>query len=316
MLATTIALAGCGGASVAPPAPTAATGNVTPLRPLAARDAHARRGIYVSEVFGSSILGYSTDNRDNEPPFCSEGGISYASAVAVDANGNLMVPNAGRSVVVFKGPKMCGPELGSISDPYGIPGDLASNDAVNAPIAVATGSSGVGSIAICTLAAGCTKSLTNPNMGEVAGVAMAPNGDCWASAAFSNGTATLTYFRHCSGAGKAATGFKNAYSGGLDIDIHGNLVSIDAFAPALWIYRGCNPHCTVVGGPFALHGYAVYGHLNEGSTEFAAADYACGCIDVYDGSIKKGLIYKYSFSNGLSASDDVEGVAYNPRSKE
>ncbi len=318
VLAVAIALAGCGGASIAPVGP--ATGGLSAARSRlhGTEVSHRfRQGIYVSVFFDSEIFGYPINNRRDRPPECSVGGVSYLGDIAVDGNGNLIVPDGGsRTVIIFKGPKMCGPKLGSFSDPYGGPGDAAGNDAASGPIAVATAdTSGAGSIAVCTLSGGCTKNLTNPNMGGVAGVAMAKNGDCWGSATSSTGTATLTYFKRCAGAGQAATGFKNTYYGGLDIDIHGNLVSIDAFAPALWIYRGCDPACTVVGGPFPLHGDAVFGHLNEKSTEFAAADYACGCIDVY-GRNTNGVVYKYSFTNGLGVSENVEGVAYNPRSKE
>lgn len=319
ILAAAIALAGCGGSSVAPAGPVSGGLSAAPNQLPATEVTHRLvRGIYVSEFFGSAIFGYPYNNRSDNPPSCTEPGVSYVSTIAVDGKGNLIVPDGGsRTVTVFKGPKMCGRKLGSFSLPYGAPGDAASNDATSGPIAVTTtNKSGAGSIAICTLSGGCTKYLTNPNMGAIAGVAMAPNGDCWASSTTSTGTAALTYFRRCAGAGRAATGIKNTYYGGLDIDIHGNLVSIDAFAPALWIYSGCKPSCAVVGGPFALRGLSVFGHLNEKSTEFAAADFACGCVDVYGGSITKGLVYKYSFSNGLTASNDVQGIAYNPRSKE
>jgi hypothetical protein len=172
--------------------------------------------------------------------------------------------------------------------------------------------SGDGSISVCTIS-GCTSNLTNSNMYEVAGVAMAKNGDCWASATDSGGAATLTYFAGCAGAGVTATGFTNTYFGGLDIDKAGNLVSIDAFTPAVRVYKGCNPACTLVGGPFSLFGDAIFGHLNKKSTAFATGDFANGEIDVYNYS-PTSVTYRYSFNNGLSG--QVEGAAYNPRSKE
>jgi hypothetical protein len=316
IIAMAVALAGCAGASVAPVAPAANALGAARLLPAIKVPRRLRRGIYVSTFFNGVVYGYPIDNERNRPPECTVGGVSYPVDIAVDGKGNLIVPDSGsRTVTVFSGPRMCGPELGSFNDPFGEPADVAGNDAADGPIAVATSDTGgYGSVAVCTISGRC-KNLTNPNMGEVAGVAMARNGDCWASASSSTGAATLTYFRRCAGAGQAATGFKNTYYGGLDVDIHGNLLSIDAFAPALWIYRGCDPACTVVGGPLRLHGAAVFGHLNARSTEFAAADYACGCVDVYAGNTGK-LTYKYSFSNGLGASNDVEGVAYSPRSKE
>jgi hypothetical protein len=311
-----IVLAGCSGTGISPDASMASGVSA------AAQVTHSagvpdlfRKGIYVAG--GTAISGYAINKQRVRGPKCTVKGLSYATAVAVDGAGNLMVPDGGsRTVTIFKGPAMCGPELGSFDDSYGQPSDAASSDAVTGSIAVANifDSSGAGSISLCTFSGGCTKNLTNANMYEVAGVAMAKNGDCWASATNSVGTATLTYFSRCAGPGQAATGWRNAYYGGLTIDSHGYLVALDAFAPQLWIYKGCKPSCTLVAGPFTLHGDSVYGSLNEKSTQLAAADYADGQVDVYAYSLT-GLKYEYSFGAG-SSSQEVWGVAFNPRSKE
>ena len=77
------------------------------------------------------------------------------------------------------------------------------------------------------------------------------------------------------------------------------------------VYKGCDPKCTLLGGPFALSGNTIFGHLNERSTEFVGADYQYGEIDVYKYAPTR-LTYLYSFNNGLDAGDDVEGAAFNP----
>ncbi len=217
----------------------------------------ATKGLYVSEFYGSAILGYPPNNRRNKPPSCTVPGVSYVNDVAVDGNGNLIDPDGGsRTVKVFKGPGMCGKELGSIGDPYGQPSDATSADAATGTIVVGNQYDGPsttiapGSITLCTLKAGCTKNLTTREIMAVAGVAQARNGDCWASATNSGGTATLIYFKGCSGAGRAASHFKNKSYGGLDIDSHGNLVAISSFSEELYVYAGCNPSCRLVGGPF------------------------------------------------------------------
>lgn len=317
ILAAAIFIDGCGGAGISPNTPMASGLS------SAAQPAHSttvpdlfRKGLYVSD--GTAIYGYAVKKQNVRGPKCTIKGTSYFSAVAVDGAGNLLVPEGtSKAVTIFKGPKMCGPELGSFSDSYGQPSDASSSNAATEVIAVANifDVSGPGSISVCRLSGGCTTNLTNPNMYEVAGVALARNGDCWASAANSVGTATLTFFKGCAGAGQAATGYKNTYYGGLDIDIHGNLVAADAFTPAIWVYKGCNPKCSVVGGPLALHGDSVFCHLNQNSTLFAAADYQNGGVDIYAYSPTK-IKYEFSFNNGLSVSDDVFGVAFNPRSKE
>lgn len=275
-------------------------------------------GIYASEFYNSFIWGFPHKNTSNGPATCSVSGVSYANSIAVDGKGNLIDPDGGsRSIMVFQGPGMCGSLAGTISDPYGQPSDASSADALNGNIAVGNifDNSGNGSISVCTLSGGCTANLTNANMYEVAGVAMDKHGNCWASAINSGGTATLTYFKGCSGSGQAATGFVNTYYGGLDIDKKGNLVSISAFDLNLYVYKGCNPSCSLVGGPFPMAGEAVFGHLNKKANGFVAGDFQNGQIDVYKYS-PSALTYQYSFNNGLSASLIVEGAAYNPRSRE
>jgi hypothetical protein len=275
-----------------------------------------RRGIYAGESFGTTILGYRANNSGNRSPICTLRS-GYASAIAADGDGNLIDPDGGSdSIVIFKGPKMCGRKLGSIDDPYGRPTDASSVHAATGTIAVANVFNGSGaSIAVCTLSGGCTKNLRVGSMVEVAGVALAANGDCWASATNSSGVARLAYFKGCSGSGKTATGFQNSYYGGLDIDGQGHLLAISSFDAKLYVYKGCNPACSLFGGPYSLQGEAAFGHLNKRSTEFAAADFASGSIDVY-GYAQKSLTYRYSFNNGLNSSLGVQAVTYNFRAEE
>ncbi|MGC1381580.1 MAG: hypothetical protein WA814_11235 [Candidatus Baltobacteraceae bacterium] len=275
-------------------------------------------GIYGSQFYAAFIGGWQHRNQGNNGPTCTLG-ASYPNSVAVDGKGNLIDPDGGtRDVIVYQGPGMCGSEIGSISDGYGQPSDAASMDAANGTIVVGNifGTSGAGGISLCSISAGCTAYLTNPAMYEVAGVAQANNGDCWASAIDSSGFPTLTYFQGCSGGGQVATGFDNVFYGGLDIDKAGNLVSIDLIGSgtgSVWVYSGCNPSCSLVGGPFPLEGESVFGHLSKQSMTLATGDFEFGQVDVYNYS-PTSLSYSYSFNNGFSPSDDVEGAAFNPRS--
>jgi hypothetical protein len=279
-------------------------------------------GLYVSQFSSTNILAYKSNNKKNGPPTCSVPGVLYLNGVAVDGKGNLIDPDGGsRSIIIFKGPGMCGAKAASTSDSFGQPIDAASNDALNGKIVVANmfdNNSKAGSVSVCTMKSGCHTNLTNSGIYEMVGVAMDKNGNCWASAYNMQFFPTLTYFAKCKGAGVATTGYLNTSPGGLDIDDAGNLVTIDTSANnsgALIIYSGCRPACKVVGGPFALHGEAFWGHLNQTSTAFATANYVAGEIDVYKYSTA-ALTYLYSFSNGLNASYSVKGAAYNPRSNE
>ena len=276
-------------------------------------------GIYASEVYGSDIWGFRANNNHNGKAICAVKNVSGPNGIAVDGKGNLIDPDGGtKTIIIFKGPKMCGAQLGSVSDPFGQPSDAASANAATGTIVVANifdNNKKAGSVLRCTLAHGCKTHLKNPNMYEVAGVALAKNGDCWASATSKSGHATLTYFKGCTGSGKKASGYANAYYGGLDIDVHGNLVALSYSDKKLYVYKGCNPACTLVGGPYTLYGEATFGHLNGSSTKFVAGDYQYGQIDVYNYS-PTSLKLAYHFNKGLSPSALVEGAAFDPRSKE
>ncbi len=285
--------------------------------------AHSNYGLYVAEFYSNDIYAYMTPNTSNNPPMCMVSPASYPNDVASDIGGDLIDPDGGtHSIIIYAGPKLCGSEVGAINDPYGTPSDASANNAKHGNIAVANiydgigfGNNGPGSISVCTLSGGCTSNLTNPNMYEVAGVVMANNGDCWADSEDSSGIAWLTYFAGCTGAGATATGFVNGTLGGLDIDKDGHLLALDGYNNSLYVYSGCNPGCTLVNGPQALEGGALFGHLDRSSMDFATADYQYGQVDVYSYKASTGKIkYAYSFNNGLNASDVVEGAAFNPRS--
>jgi hypothetical protein len=282
-------------------------------------NAKSAGGIYASEVYATDIWGFRQKNNHNRKAMCVVAHVQGANGIAVDGSGNLIDPDGGTdTVIVFRGPKMCGQKIGAVADPYGQPSDASSADAVKGTIVIANISDTnktPGSVSRCTLAHGCTVNLRNRDMDEVAGVALAKNGDCWASASDANGAATLTYFKGCTGSGKKASGYRNGYYGGLDIDRSGNLVSLSYYDAQLYVYKGCNPKCKLVGGPFPLKGQATFGHLNAASTKLVTGDFQYGQVDVYDYSPRK-IRFAYSFNQGFSPSEVVEGAAFNPRSRE
>jgi hypothetical protein len=141
------------------------------------------------------------------------------------------------------------------------------------------------------------------------------HGDCWASGETTSYTSSLIYFAGCTGSGVAATGFAQTLAfGALDIDKNGNLVVISV-PTSLYVYKGCKPKCKLLGGPFTLEGSSTFGHLNEDSTSFAVGDYQYSQVDIYSYR-PTSVTYRYSFNNGLTPSQLVEGAAYDPRSKE
>jgi len=168
-------------------------------------------GIYAATYTGV-VYGYPFNDRSNGPPVCSVGPFNknFSTGIAVDRKGDLLVADGGaNTITIFKGPGLCGPKLGSIADPFGTAfTDVASRDGVTivAGYYKQLARSHVPGVAVCTLSGGCTRHLSlGLGPGSVFGVAVAPNGDCWASASSKLGP-VLVYFAHCRGNGVVATG--------------------------------------------------------------------------------------------------------------
>jgi hypothetical protein len=310
-------LAGCGG-NVSPQyaAPNAA---MQP-RDLTASGVGVDKGLYATQWNGGAVYGYSIDNRSNKPPICTVHRVR-ATDVAVDGKGNVLVPIGGAgsgTVLILKGPGMCGPVVGSVTDPYGGPTDVAAGaDATTGSFIIGnwtgTDGDGPGSVSVCTLGRGCTTNLLAV-VQYVGGVALAPNGACWDSGQDVLYHADLIYHRGCAKSSRRAKHFLNRYDGGLDIDNQGHLVSISSGDAKLYVYSGCDPTCSLVGGPFKLRGQPFYGHLNESSTRLAVGNSASNEIDVYSYGPTK-VRFLYSFNRGLGGGH-ASGATYNPRSKE
>lgn len=286
-------------------------------------------GIYVSSYYVTSVYAFKSDYKQggNGPACTLFTGQEDIRDIVADPKGDLIVPEgASGSVVVYSGPNLCGPALGVISDPYGQPDDAASLNAATGTIVVAdfqTASKKVGNLAICTLKNGCTEMLTGPNIaGYGGGVALAKNGDCWLVSAGPGSTgARMTYWPGCTGSGEAVTGFRNTSFGSLSIDKQGDLVALDydgGKAGQLWVYSGCNPACTLVGGPFALNGDPLFGALNARGDSFGTMETAWpngGTVDIYKYS-PTAVTYDYSFNSSYETVTYPEGFAYSPALKQ
>jgi hypothetical protein len=327
-----VILSGCAGGS-----PSAAgaipysrefEGNgAAPFHRTPAPDA-AKSGIYVSALNDVLVFGFKSNYRRGRGPMCTiYTGRIYPRGIAADAHGNLIVTRTfDDSVAVYRGPGVCGRKLGEFRDPYGPPMTVASLNAATGTIVLGNahfrGHLGrdVGGVVICTLQRGCTEKLKSPNItGYAWGVALAKNGDCWLTSENSGSTgAAMTYWKGCTGVGQPVTGFQNAWYGSLSIDKQGNLVSIDFLGGAsgqLWVYSGCNPACTLVGGPFALEGNPLVGALNATGDTFGVIETSAvtlgGYVDIYKYTPTK-LTYEYSFDSSFAPVADPIGFAYSP----
>jgi hypothetical protein len=283
------------------------------------------RGQYAAEFYVTSgnVLGYPKNNSGNGPPICTLSTGSNVNGLGVDTKGVLMVPDAFDGLLLF-GPGMCGAPLGTISDVYGQASDAAALDAQNGTIVVGniTGGSADG-VVTCTLASDTCTPLFSPGQIENAGVAMDKAGNCYVDGLNESDIGTLWLFPGCTGTGQVVSGFSQPFFGGIDIDNQGNLIAISLFNSSFTtpsqatVYSGCaTGTCTLKGGPFALFGESVFGHLGRQNERFVAGDPEFGQQDIYAYTGHgTGLTYLYSFNNGLSASGLTEAAAYSPSSQ-
>jgi hypothetical protein len=277
------------------------------------------KGIYAAQFFASSVNGYTKNNSGNATPICTVTGLSNVNNLATDTIGNLIVPNAFDGVLVYTGPQMCGPLMATITDSYGQASDAAAVNAASGTIAVSN-ILGPGYAVTCTVSSMSCSELTPPSSGygEMAGVGVDKAGDCWFdgyNAAFT--AVALVYYAGCTGTPQVATGFQNTGYGGLDVDNGGNVVSFDWHGSAgadLWVYSGCNPACKSVSDNALTENTAIFGHIGKQGQRLVVGAYLAGQVDIYKYT-PTALTYYYSFNNSLTASDDVEGVAYSPSSK-
>ncbi|MGC2405878.1 MAG: hypothetical protein WA431_05675 [Candidatus Cybelea sp.] len=290
---------------------------IKPMRGRAAPD-FAKRGIYVSALSDTHLYGFPKNNSGNAPPLCSIPATGV-QGFGVDNAGNLIIPEGNDGITVWDGPAMCGiGPPGTITDAFGQATDASAVNALTGNIAVAnfvdTGST-PGSISICTLSSGtCATNLTNPNLFRAVGVAMNGAGDCWADGSDASDAAVLVYFAGCTGSGQLATGFRNGFYGGVDVDSQGNLVTISGGLPSrVNVYSGCNPACKRL-STTVLAGLSMYGHVGKQNARYVTTDIEIDTVEVYRYK-KTGLSLLYSFTGGLPCATDLcEAAAYNPSS--
>lgn len=291
---------------------------IKPMRGRSAPD-FAERGIYVSALLDTHLYGFPKNNSGNAPPFCSVPATGV-NGFGVDNAGNLMIPEGNDGITVWNGPMMCGSigPPGTITDAFGQATDASAVNALTGNIAVAnfvdTGST-PGSISICTLSSGtCATNLTNPNLFRAVGVAMNGAGNCWADGSDPSDAAVLVYFAGCTGSGQLATGFRNGFYGGVDIDSQGNLVTISADLPSrVYVYSGCNPACRRLSAT-RLAGLSMYGHVGKQNARYVTTDIETATVEVYRYK-KTGLSLFYSFTGGLPCATELcEAAAYDPSS--
>lgn len=230
----------------------------------------------------------------------------------------MIVPlPGGLGVEVYSGASMCGPSLGMIGD-TSQPISAASLNAATGTIYVANeeGEQGQrGTVSVCTLAAGCTATLSTPVLDTEASIAEDAKGNVYLSGDVTPyGTGALVMFKQGQGVGHVITGYVNASGGALDFDRSGNLIAIDPYVRGVgqvYVYSGCPDNCAAR-GPWFLQGLSSSAKVNVKGNHLYVADYANGTVDVYRYRGVGGIQYAYSSSTGLTQNMQVSGVAVTP----
>jgi hypothetical protein len=257
--------------------------------------------LYLADYFGKAVKEYKVPDRQDKGPACKVGSFGHVNGIAVDANGVLYVPDVKTHKIKTFAPH-CGKAGAVLDDTNGPPTDVAIDGTTAYVTDLKTG-------AIDVFANGSTKptdTLKSKYIKENAfGVAF--NGHHDVFEASENGV--IVKF-----AGGKAPGVKLKLRGlsmpfGLEISNTGSLIVCDEGAGVL-VYAP--PY---QGGParrIGLQNTSLYVKLDAANKTMYVSDLPGEAIDVYDYS---SGVFEYDITTGVSGTNDVEGIAVDPRSK-
>jgi len=263
--------------------------------------------VYASTFAGASIPDYPVPNPGNRAAKCSESGSSFPNGIGVDNTSVLYVPQGSLRELQTYAPN-CGALLTTVAIPAGTdnqPTDVALDETnkiawvdtlEDGIYPVAFGGSSVGTPLTCT---SYLESFTD---------AVDSKGDVFVGGRTSSGSSVV--YEWAGGTGSCVqvgvTGFGTI--GGLTFDAKDNLIDVDFTAGILvWAppYSG-NPTSVT-----AEKGESIYGRTDKLGDTLYVSDFANGSVDVFKYK-SSGSTYAYSWTNGLVASQDVEGIGVDP----
>ena len=269
--------------------------------------AGASKGNVAVAQFGTtSVLRFPKIDRMNHPPSVCEP-ASSTNGIAVDAGGNLWVPN-GRADTTTKYAPNCGAALLTIPDPTGEPADLTFDSKGNVYIMNLSDLSGPPTVNVYDAAGSQITTLSDPSFEVPMGIGTDSHDNVFVSNLQKNNTGNVVVFPGGQMPGRAL-----AASLGLPgkpvFDAKNNMIlsdwealTLDVFAPP---YRG-----TPKTSP--IKGASIWCPLGTTKKRIFCGDADNGSIDVF---AYPGGNYLYSYTAGLSASELVTGVAPAPAAK-
>jgi hypothetical protein len=272
-----------------------------------ARQARARKYVFVSQFSGTPVQGYHLNNKKNGPPVCSLPGQSV-NGIATDRAGDLWVPSGtggGQGYTQEYAPN-CGAAMQKITDPNGQPADVGFDSKHNVYILNIFDASGhPGSVNVYNAHGSLIRSLTDPSFSELIGIATDNHDNVFVSNRDSQGKATVLEFARGKMPGTLLSAITPGLPGAPQLDRANNLIITDWQAYTLNVYA---PPYTQAPTVTPMHGLSLWCPLNHREDRLYCADLG-GSVDVYK---YPGGTYLYSFTNGLSPSGFATGSAIQP----
>jgi hypothetical protein len=264
-------------------------------------------GLAVAEFGGSSVLWFKQNDRKNQPPKVCEP-ASSTNGIRIDRYGNLWVPD-GKTDTTTEYTPNCGAAELTITDTDGEPADVGFDRKNRVYILNLTGLYQTPTVDVYTAKGAARGSLTDPSFDELFGVNSDNHGNVFVSNLTSSNHGNVVEFKGGKMPGTQLSGISLALPGVPAFDSADNLIisdwgraTIDVFAPPYSSAPKTAP----------LMGSSIWCALDHQQQQLYCGDAGHGSIDVY---AYPSLKYRYSFTNGLSASALVTGVAPDPPEK-
>jgi len=270
-------------------------------------DAKIINSVYVGQFKAADNV-YALPNKKNVPPKCTIAGVGV-NGLGVNPAGVLFLPQGGTRTVTtyFKG--SCTQTVLTLDDPDGQPSDVAFASTGTTYVTNIFGVNGApGNVAVYPKGARSpSRTLTDASMNEVLGIATDSKNNVYVSYINTNNGSKIIEFPHGQMPGQILHITANTFIIGITFDDKQDLIAVDAGAGAVLVYA--IPYRGAPTSSFATRGESVDGKLDSQSMHIYLSDLGQGTVDVF--AFPTGT-YLYSFNNGLSQANDVEGIGVYP----
>jgi hypothetical protein len=260
--------------------------------------------VAVAQFGGSSVLWFLRNDRRNKPPTVCEP-ASSTNGIAIDRSKNLWVPDGRANTTTEYGPN-CGAAKLTIPDPTGEPADVGFDSKGHIYILNLNNHTGPPTVEVYDSSGTQTGTLSDPSFAVLFGIGTDSNDNIFVSNLTSSNVGNIIEFPGGAMPGTALTGVSLGLPGSPVFDSSNNLIISDWFRGTIDFFA---PPYKSAPKTVPLKGQSIWCPLGPTEKRIFCGDAQNGSIDVY--AYPTGT-YLYSYSNGLSASALVTGVAPSP----